>query len=302
MTIKQLWTALCALAVGFLGGILVPRSPGAPKTGPLLPGRTDHSTSPARPSSGGIDQTAQRPPSGVDGSEPNLKQPHDVGHTFAQSIYERLEAAGARERDIDPDAIFEALGQLDQLNPSMAAFFIAKYKSKLPETDMQALQLAIACGGPDVSDLLQSRLQDPSATMAERANICTILDTTSGNWTPLSRIPLTSGLTDCAFAMLESSNARERIAALSLLGRATTPGLPDVLLKSAETDAHIRVKAAALRALAYAGSRDSIPQIESFHERFWRSDTGRSLMGDDIATVRGSVRFALRKLKERFPQ
>ncbi len=216
----------------------------------------------------------------------------------AEEIYRDLADPRSHE---DVKRWLRNTGRLADLNPSMAPFFIAKYREKQPNGDAMALELAIGCGGPEVVALLKEIFGNPGTPALARhvAGVSmTGMGLISQMWPDYSPDP---ALTELAARYVGSSDPADRRGAIGLLrlqpGDSSRAQLQFIV--SNDPDDMIRVAAAA--ALASVGDRSTLAFLHQLAAReaprLFESDDGK-----DSTPLEHTLQHTLETLRRKFPE
>ena len=178
----------------------------------------------------------------------------------ARSIY-CVWAAATKAGRPDPELERKLLATIAELKPELAPWFIKRYQSaqEADERDL-TMNLALACGGMDLTHWITALLNDPGTSPGERTRLLGQL--VSGAKNPFSCISPSQELTQIALALVRSQDSLERAAGAGLLGTTDAPQslLELRLLLESEPEAMVRV--AAIRALGQVGDSTSLEYLK----------------------------------------
>lgn len=192
-------------------------------------------------------------------------------------------------------------GRLADLDPSMAPYFIAKYREKQPNGDAMALELAIGCGGPEVVALLKEIFGNPGTPALARhlAGVSmTGMGLVSQMWPDYSPDP---ALTELAGRYVGSSDPADRRGAIGLLrlqpGDSSRAQLQFIV--SNDQDGMIRM--AAVTALASVGDQSTMTFLHQYATRaapkLFESDSDK-----DYTPLEYTLQHTLETLRRKFPE
>jgi hypothetical protein len=215
----------------------------------------------------------------------------------AEELYRDLTDPRLHE---DAKRWLRATGRLAELEPSMAPFFIAKYKEKRPHGDPLALELAVGCGGPEVVALLKEIFGDAATPPPQRQLAGISLSGTglvAQMWPAYAPDPV---LSELAGRYAGSPDPADRRGAIGLLrlqpGDASRARLQFIV--SNDPDALIRM--AAVVALGSAGDRSTAAFLHDYAltaaPKVFDEEDG------DLTPLELALRQTLETLGRKFPE
>ena len=184
--------------------------------------------------------------------------------SLAKEIYDAWSRAaqGGSKKDA-----LKLLSRLPELDPQTAPFFIRRFReskdSATSRGDNIALSLALASGGPKVTELLQDYLSDRDSEPVQRKQILQALRSMSGWPFSMEQIPVDQQLADTAFLLTKSTNAFERGAGARILIGHDSASTRIVLRNIASSDPSMIVRAEAIHALGIVGDLESLILLET---------------------------------------
>ncbi len=176
----------------------------------------------------------------------------------------------SKRREAAPEDKLEMIKRIGQLEPSMAAFFIEKYRTATdPEIRETAFVLTMLSGGPDASLFAAELLRDTSVDAPTRRQLMRSL---AGLDDMPARCTAEESLTRIGVDWARSSRGDERAAAAGILGMGGSAEGVVLLRGLAETDASENVRAAAVVGLAKIGDADVLAYLKAMETRADLSD------------------------------
>lgn len=217
---------------------------------------------------------------------------------IAEEIYRDLADPRSHE---DVKRWLRNTGRLADLDPSMAPFFIAKYREKPPNGDAMALELAITCGGPEVVALLKEIFGNP-ATPSLARHVAGVAMTgqslLSQMWPEYSPDP---ALTELAGRYFGSSEPADRRGAIGLLRLQPGDSSRSQLQFIVSNDQDDMIRMAAVAALASVGDRSTM----TFLQQYAASATPslfESGSDQDYTPLEFTLQHTLETLRRKFPE
>ena len=199
----------------------------------------------------------------------------------AKSIFETFRRAFV---DKEGPELLKALGAVDELDESMAAFFVERHREGIENKELRDMNLLLIhlSGGPDAAAFVVDYLRDPSRSLEERHSLLSRL---SGTGVPENRkLPYGGELAASTETLLASKDAMDRAGGAGLLGGNDTDDARVRLFRLAQTDPNGGVRSAAIASLGWVGDRATYERLKTFK-------------ADDTSILKR----ALAQLKRRFP-
>jgi HEAT repeat protein len=176
----------------------------------------------------------------------------------------------SKRREAAPEDKMEMIKRIGQLEPSMAAIFIEKYRTATdPEVRETAFLLTVLSGGPDASRFAAELLNDQSVDVPTRRQLKRSL---AGLDDMPIRCTAEESLTRIGVEWVRSAQGDERAAAAGILGMGGSAEGVVLLRGLAETDASDNVRAAAVVGLAKIGDADVLAYLKAMEMRADLSD------------------------------
>ena len=217
---------------------------------------------------------------------------------LAEEIYRDLADPRSHE---DVKRWLRTTGRLADLDPSMAPFFIAKYREKRPHGDATALELAIGCGGPEVVALLKEIFGSPTTLPVQRhlAGVAMSgMGLVAQMWPAYGPDP---ALAELAGRYVGSSDPADRRAAIGLLRLQPGDASRAQLQFFVTNDPDERIRLAAVVALGSAGDRSTLAFLRQVAQR-----TAPKLLEDDDESASTPFELTLQQvldtLGRKFPE
>jgi hypothetical protein len=220
-------------------------------------------------------------PSG--GPYPGRAGPPPPARERAESIFETFRRAFV---DKEGPELLKALGSVDELDESMAAFFVERHRAGIENAELRNMNLLLIhlSGGPQAASFVVDFLRDPAVPAAERNSL---LHNLSGTGLPeLRKLPYEGALAATTETLLASKVPAERMGGAGLLGGSPDDGARVRLLRLAESDPDAGVRSSALASLGWTGDRATYERLKS-----WKAEGGE----------KSALERALAQLKRRFP-
>jgi len=253
-------TASLTFVAGVVGGLVIGarRAPHAK----VVPGSRDD----PRPHPAESDSTDPSPPT-------NPKEgPVDPGATanppdsnrIAQDVWEMMTATPSKGR-LQADR-----QRFRELRPEMAGFFIRKFRESADRKDTSrqyALELAIACGGPDAAAFVEELIGMPADRHTQF--LLNMASTALGDGHLIRRpreFPVGVSLLNRAQLLMTSSVPEERRLATAILGFADPLLAIPALTTVTRSDADPFVRQAAIRELGRIGDAVTLEFLRSQRE------------------------------------
>lgn len=202
----------------------------------------------------------------------------------AKSIFETFRRAFV---DKEGPELLKALGSVDELDESMAAFFVERHRAGIENAELRNMNLLLIhlSGGPDAAAFVVDLLRDPAAPADQRSSL---LQHLSGTGIPENRkLPYAGDLAATAETLLASKEAADRRGGAGLLGGNDSDASRVRLLRMAQSDPDAGVRAAALSSLGWVGDRADYERLKA-----WKAPAG---------SEKTALERALAQLKRRYP-
>lgn len=283
------------LLAGLLLGLALGRSPSLPETRRPAPPSAGVPPTPPAPDveietlrrrveeqARELERLRARPAPAVAG-EP---APRPDSRRRAAEIFDSFKRAMASK---EGPALIKALGSVDELDASTAAYFVERYREGIEDRELRdmTLMLILLSGGSDAAAFVVESLGNPATPEAERSSL---LRSLGGAGLPVNgKLPYDPAIARTAEALLASANPLERMGGAGLLGGSDTDDARVRLARMAERDADAGVRAAAIDSLGWTGDRATLSWLKAFPRP--NPDTG----------VGAALTRALAQLKRRFP-
>lgn len=216
----------------------------------------------------------------------------------AEEIYRDLTDPRSHE---DVKRWLRSTGRLADLDPSMATFFIAKYREKQPSGDAMALELAIGCGGPEVVALLKEIFGNPGTPALARhlaGASLTGMGLASQMWPEYSPDP---ALTELAGRYVGSFDPADRLGAVGLLRLQPGDSSRAQLQFIVSNDQDDMIRRAAVVALASVGDRSTM----TFLHQYAASAAPKLFEADgdkNFTPLEYTLQHTLETLRRKFPE
>jgi hypothetical protein len=195
--------------------------------------------------------------------------------------------------DKEAPELLKALGSVDELDESTAAYFVERYREGIENAELRNMTLLLIqlSGGPDAAAFVVDRLRDPATPAAERDSL---LHHLSGTGIPENRkLPYAGPVATAAETLLASPRPLDRMGGAGLLGGNDSDDARVRLLRLTRADPDPQVRAAALASLGWVGDRATYEQLRAF-EKPGPKEPHAGLLAQ-------SLERALAQLRRRFP-
>ncbi len=225
--------------------------------------------------------------------QPQHGRPAQDKLAIAKEIYEAfLASMKAEETGEGSGNYWKVLGRLDELDESMASFFIGKYsKAEGKEESELALGLALWSGGKEAVEFIKELLRDSSlGGKARNSLLQSFAMWGDDGFYPAKPLPVDSELAQMAFQLAESPKTEERSGGAGILGHCDDPASRAKLQQLASSDSDTRVRYAVLQALGKVGDRATLAYLASYTVPSDQPDLQQQLKG------------AIAKLKKKYPE
>ena len=303
---------IAALLSGLILGVLVgrqsvdrsgsfpPTTQGStrPSPGSAIPGTSSAVNSGTREPQEEISRLRQR----VSDLEARLSTvpPSEDEARKADEIYKNLRNPRIEE---DPKGFMRATGLMADLKPTMTPLFVKKFRAAKPQYDGIALELALACGGPEAAALLKEILGNPSLPKGERVAVGISL-TGEGLLLKLGAwIPVDPELANLGLSSLALTDPYERLAGVGVLGLQGTDPSRSALQGLAVQDKDESIRIAALNALGRMGDRSTLEYLRSYTGSAFPELSEEGDPGDGSPpSAKRALLQALRQLSQKFPE
>jgi len=221
----------------------------------------------------------------------------EAGNRAAAELYAGLTDPTIHE---DQAAWLRMLGRLGEIDSSMTAWCVKKYRDSKPKVDSVALELALGSGGPEAVALLKEILGSSPSLPEERVKLGIVLNGQS----MISRIgrglPVDDELARLGERALAQTDPWERMAGIGLLGLQDTEGSRAQLQSLVSQEPNEHAKEAAIRALGKVGNRASLEFLGGY--ALATIPPPKSPEDDAERTpLDQALRDAIRDLRKRFP-
>lgn len=215
---------------------------------------------------------------------------------FAALVFRDYLRMNVLAQKMEPELLRELLGRLGRLDEQSAGFFIQKFREARNDPAREderrpALELLLACGGPDVADFVNVLLHDQSLAPSLRSHL---IDEVSGRGIGLfsiRRLPVDDALAASARDLLRSPEAREREGGAALLGGHRTEASRVELRRILEQDPSREVRAVAARSLGTIGDPATRNYLEQYLAR-----NGARFRQEEGGQVPEAIEAAIRDL------
>lgn len=222
----------------------------------------------------------------------------DARRLSAEEVFDRL--LKLEKGEGDPDEFLSLVERLKELGEDEAAYFIGQYlanvgvKGSAKEREV-ALMLAVLSGGDRVADFLNEFLNDPTMPAEDRRRFLSRIGHPREPVYSMDRIPLTGGLAQTAFLLLQSEKPLERRGAAGMLGGLDTPQSRSTLEFLLQSDRDWGVRIAAIHSLGRIGDLTTMQFLSDTLEALAASPNKKA-----FKRLRGPLRAAIRRIEKRY--